>query len=435
MTELPEGWVEKRLDTLGDVVTGSTPLTVRSDYWNGHVPFFTPGDLAQGRTVHATKRTVTELGAETGRPLPQGSVMVTCIGNIGRVSLAGVSGITNQQINSIVPAPSVDARYLMYGLCSPGCQAQMQSLASATTVSIINKAKFSSVLVPMVPLQQQVQIVAAIDEQFSCLDVGVAAMERAHRNLLRITDAVLNAAVEGRLSDQATPVVATPEGIPTTVGLHPLPPGWRWEKIDDVAQVQGGIQKQPKRRPGQNAQPYLRVANVLRGRLDLSEVQMMELFSGELEKFRLRQGDLLVVEGNGSRDQIGRSALWGDEIPDCVHQNHIIRVRPGPTILPSYLDIFWNSPGAAERLQQIASTTSGLYTLNTQKVKNTLIAVPPLDEQTRIAAEVERRISLVESLEHASTNVQSRSEALRRSILRSAFRGDLVAHKQFYQAR
>ncbi len=133
-----------------------------------------------------------------------------------------------------------------------------------------------------------------------------------------------------------------------------LPGGWCWATIDEIAQVHGGIQKQPKRAPKQNAFPYLRVANVLRGRLDLSEIELMELFGNELETLRLQPGDLLIVEGNGSVTEIGRSAVWKGQIPDCVHQNHIIRVR----LLggcPEYVDYFWNSPRGTRQVMSLAS--------------------------------------------------------------------------------
>src|SRR5579863_8682809 len=110
--------------------------------------------------------------------------------------------------------------------------------------------------------------------------------------------------------------------------MSDLPEGWEWVETGSIAEVQGGIQKQPKRKPVANMYPFLRVANVPRGRLDLSDVHKVELFDGEIERYRLRLGDLLVVEGNGSLEQIGRAAQWGGEIEDCVHQNHLIRVRP-----------------------------------------------------------------------------------------------------------
>jgi type I restriction enzyme S subunit len=101
--------------------------------------------------------------------------------------------------------------------------------------------------------------------------------------------------------------------------MSDLPSGWEWIDAGSITQVQGGIQKQPKRRPVANSFPFLRVANVLRGRLDLGDVHEIELFDGEIERYRLQPGDLLVVEGNGSPDQIGRAAQWhGESKTVCI---------------------------------------------------------------------------------------------------------------------
>lgn len=152
-----------------------------------------------------------------------------------------------------------------------------------------------------------------------------------------------------------------------TSSLPSLPKGWCWATVTEIAEVQGGIQKQPKRKPSKNGCPYLRVANVLRNRLDLSEVHEIGLFGNELERLRLLKGDLLVVEGNGSKTEIGRSAIWNAAIDPCVHQNHIIRVRSVAGV-PEFLNYYWNSTEGNQRVMDEAASTSGLYTLSVAKV-------------------------------------------------------------------
>jgi type I restriction enzyme S subunit len=168
------------------------------------------------------------------------------------------------------------------------------------------------------------------------------------------------------------------------------------------------------------------VANVGRNRLDLSDVHEVELFDGELDRYRLEPGDLLVVEGNGSPEQIGRSAVWRGAIRNCVHQNHLIRVRPGPQLDPEYLGLYWNTPQTSERLRSVSSSTSGLYTLSTAKVKSILIPVIPLSEQRRIVAGVDRQLTILHSLMTAIDHALKRSDRLRRAILESALSGRLV---------
>ena len=165
---------------------------------------------------------------------------------------------------------------------------------------------------------------------------------------------------------------------------------------------------------------------MLRGELLLDEVHQIELFDGELEKYRLQAGDLLVVEGNGSPQQIGRAACWVAEITDCVHQNHLIRVRPGPSLDPGYLALYWNAPHTALVLRDVASSTSGLYTLSTAKVKSIPIPLAPLPEQRRIAEEVDQQLEAYSRLEESIRRAMDRLQAVRRSVLAVAFSGQLV---------
>ncbi|MGW3423522.1 restriction endonuclease subunit S [Streptomyces phaeochromogenes] len=180
-------------------------------------------------------------------------------------------------------------------------------------------------------------------------------------------------------------------------GERELPAGWDWVNLAQVCDVTGGIQKQAKRRPVQNKFPFLRVANVGRGSLDLGDIHEVELFEGELERFRLTNGDLLVVEGNGSPDQVGRAALWHGAIKDAVHQNHLIRVRPTSVIDPRFLELLWNSPDISAQLLRVAQSTSGLYTLSTSKLNRVEFALPPLAEQRRIVEALEEQLSRIDA--------------------------------------
>ncbi|MGW2296352.1 restriction endonuclease subunit S [Streptomyces violaceorubidus] len=200
-------------------------------------------------------------------------------------------------------------------------------------------------------------------------------------------------------------------------GGRELPAGWAWVRLNQVCDVSGGIQKQAKRRPVQNKFPFLRVANVGRGSLNLAEVHEIELFDGELDRFRLRAGDLLVVEGNGSPDQIGRAAMWRGSIEDAVHQNHLIKVRPTSAIEPGFLELLWNSPVVSGQLLRVAQSTSGLYTLSTSKLNRVEFALPPLAEQRRIVEALEEQLSRIDSGVATLRQGQRRLEGLRKRVL------------------
>jgi type I restriction enzyme S subunit len=196
--------------------------------------------------------------------------------------------------------------------------------------------------------------------------------------------------------------------------------------LDEIAEVQGGIQKQQKRRPVENKYPFLRVANVSSGALNLQDVHEVELFEGELDRFSLRPGDLLVVEGNGSVSQLGRAARWNGEIENCVHQNHLIRVRPGPAVLARFLELVWNSPSISEQLRRVAASTSGLHTLSTAKLKGVSIALPPLKEQRHIVAVLEEQLPRLDAAGSNAARAIASAAAMIRSIKAQAVR-DLVS--------
>lgn len=202
---------------------------------------------------------------------------------------------------------------------------------------------------------------------------------------------------------------------------------WPVIPLAEVAELQGGIQKQPKRAPKSNAFPFLRVANVTATGLDLREVHEIELFDGEFDRLRLCRGDLLVVEGNGSASQIGRASVWDGSIKDAVHQNHLIRVRPGPRLDHRFLGLLWNSPAIRDELSRVASSTSGLHTLSVTKLKRIELPLPPLEEQQRIVEILEDRLSRLDAADAYLASSRKRLVSMERSALDSLFGGADVA--------
>ncbi|WP_437967182.1 restriction endonuclease subunit S [Sorangium sp. So ce260] len=205
-----------------------------------------------------------------------------------------------------------------------------------------------------------------------------------------------------------------------------LPYGWEWAQLGVITQIQGGIQKQPSRIPKKHAFPFLRVANVLRGRLDLSDVHHIELFPGELERLRLAPGDLLVVEGNGSKSEIGRVAVWVGAIPSCVHQNHIIRARPVADIRSNFVASYLNSPDGISQLIEKASSTSGLHTLSVSKLTSIAVPVAPIAEQDRIVSAIEQHLSDIDAGVASLERVVANLKRYRAAVLQAACEGRLV---------
>ena len=129
----------------GDVVTGNTPSTTKSDYWNGDIPFYSPADFTENAYCGSTEKTITELGLKQGRAIPINSVMVTCIASIGKMAINDKVGITNQQINTIIPYEQFDYKYLYY-LINQNIY-KLANTAPQTAVPIVNKTEFEKTLI------------------------------------------------------------------------------------------------------------------------------------------------------------------------------------------------------------------------------------------------------------------------------------------------
>lgn len=302
----------------------------------------------------------------------------------------------------------IDPRFLYYRVLAADVLSAMKELQQGTSYPAIRDDDLKNFAVALPPGPEQVRIADDLERRVAHLQAAERSIQSAFRKVKAAKASVHEAAATGAL---------LPAIDPTT---------WELVTAGDVTDVRGGIQKQPKRLPTLNKYPFLRVANVGRGVLDLTDIHEIELFGDELSTYRLQAGDLLVVEGNGSVDQIGRAARWDEAIVDCVHQNHLIRVRPGERVDSHFLELVWNAPSTIAQLVAVASSTSGLHTLSTGKIKAIQLRVPDLPTQRALVTEAARRLSLLESAERSIAKQLARCSAARSSILTAAFNGDLV---------
>lgn len=199
-------------------------------------------------------------------------------------------------------------------------------------------------------------------------------------------------------------------------------PAWPVRALGEMADVQGGLQVSRRRSTLPLEAPYLRVANVHRGRLDLSEVKTMRVTEAELQRTVLEPGDLLVVEGHGNADEIGRVGRWSGAIEGCVHQNHLIRVRADGCMAESaYLEVALNTGEPLRQLRGAGRTTSGLNTLSTSDVRAVSVLVPPLDVQQEFV----RQREALRGLGERQAEAAARLDALSAALQSRAFRGEL----------
>lgn len=185
--------------------------------------------------------------------------------------------------------------------------------------------------------------------------------------------------------------------VETEFGL--VPETWLSMALDNCADVQTGV---AKGRKFENAEmvdvPYLRVANVQDGHLDLSEMKLIHIRRSEVERYRLQTGDVVLTEG-GDFDKLGRGFIWRGELDLCVHQNHVFAVRPDrKRLLPEFFAYLAQSAYGKAYFLKVAHKTTNLACINSTKLKAFPVLIPPtLDEQREIVEildAIDRKISL-----------------------------------------
>ena len=321
-------------------------------------------------------------------------------GFVGK-GINGVLGSTLMKINF----PGIENHFAYYFLKSK--YLEINSKPKGTGTPHVNPELLWNYIFPIAPLPEQQAIVSKIEQLFSDLDNGIENFKKAQEQLKRYRQSVLKAACEGKLVPTEAELTRA-EGrdyepadvllarilkerrekwngkgkykepaAPDTSGLLDLPGGWGWTNVGSTGKVSGGLTKNPKRNKLFQQMPYIRVANVYADKLKLEDIANIGIKESEIERVLLEKGDLLVVEGNGSLDQIGRAALWDGSISPCVHQNHIIKVRFNPTKIGKYILLWLLSKKGRKEITNVASSTSGLYTLSISKVASLFVPFPP----------------------------------------------------------
>jgi hypothetical protein len=193
-------------------------------------------------------------------------------------------------------------------------------------------------------------------------------------------------------------------------------------RLDNLAEVVSGVAKGRKLQAGYREVPYLRVANVQAGRLDLTEIKTIPATEREVEELALKPGDVLLTEG-GDSDKLGRGAIWRGELPLCIHQNHVFRVRPHQGMLDShFFASFLLMPEAKAYFLRCAKKTSNLASINMRQLRALPVPDLSLAVQARVSDAVAELYSLTQMTEEAGRAFQ----AMNASLVMHAFRGDLT---------
>ncbi|MEO6320582.1 MAG: restriction endonuclease subunit S, partial [Polaromonas sp.] len=394
---------------------------------------------------------------DEGYVVTQGELLIGMDGDFHSSFWGAEPALLNQRVCKITPNENWCCKKLLSYLL-PGYLSAINQQTSAITVKHLSSRTIGEIELPLPPAAEQTRIVEKLEELLSDLDAGVAELKAAQKKLTQYRQSLLKAAVEGALTagwraaqgggqpaesaESGTTLLARilaerrsrwqarqlakfkeqgktppkgwqekyPEPVaPDTAGLPALPQGWVWASLDMLGEIASGVAKGTKRDADVEVRevPYLRVANVQRGYLDLSEVKTILATKRDIAELTLQNGDVLFNEG-GDRDKLGRGWVWRDEVANCIHQNHVFRMRPYlAEVLPELISHQGNTFGKTW-FQSAGKQTTNLASINMTMLRMFPVPLGPADEQQELLLQLQLKLEALDrqelAVEPASAN-------------------------------
>lgn len=452
----PEGaeqrWGIVKLEEIADIRSGNGFPIKYQGRTEGEFPFFKVGDISRNwqkgmitltNGEHCLSQA--EVKAIRAKTLPEGSVVFAKIGAavaLNRRAILGVESLVDNNVMALVPSAMTTSRFLFYFMC----QVDLGASTRGGAVPSLRRGDVADLDIPLPPLPEQRRIVARIEELFSRLDAGVAALRHAKAQLQRYRQSVLAAAVTGQLTQawrELHPDTESAETLlervlkqrreqwdgrvrykepiePATERGGEIPDSWMWTSTDSVcSQITDGEHIQPRYQ--EEGLPMLSAKHVRDGYVILDGAGLIapEDFETCLKRCAPVKDDVLIVSVGATT---GRTGIVGDQPPFSLVRS-VLLLRP-LSILPRYL-LLWNQSPWIMRWKASASGASAQPHLYIKDTRRMPIALPPLAEQHQIVAEVEARTTAIDHLEAELDRQITRSNRLRQSTLSAAFHGNL----------
>ena len=407
---VPANWCWTRLDNISEIVTGGTPSKKHPEYYGGSFPFFKPSDLDAGRHVFKASEYLTDEGKLVSRIIPANSTAVCCIGSIGKCGFIEKTGTTNQQINSVIP--KILPLYLFYYLNTNSFQNELLGMASATTISIVNKSKMEQCRFPLPPLAEQQRIVARIESLFAKLD---EVKEKAQAVVDGYEDrkaAILHKAFTGEL----TAKWREEQGINIT--------SWKQTDLQAVCsmKITDGTHKTPTYCERDEGFPFISAKDITGETICWDNIKYIvpELHTELYARLAPQRDDILLAK-NGTT---GVAAIVDvDKVFDLYVT--IAVLRPNKEIIePRFLLDIVNSPICKRQFDEHL-TGIGVPNLHLRDIKAVAINLPIREEQKEIVHLVDSMIEAENTIKSTAESVLDQIDTMKKAILARAFRGEL----------
>ena len=460
---LPHGWTRLTMGEVGRWFGGGTPSKANPRFWiGGKIPWVSPKDMKFDLITDAQDHITEDAVAQSATNLvEEGSILIVVRSGILQhtlpVAVASRQVALNQDLKAVKPRENIRSDYLALALKAFERDILHTCTKTGTTVQSLELPVFLRFQIPVAPLPEQRRIVAEIEKQFTRLEAGVTALRRVQANLKRYRAAVLESACEGRLvpteaelsktGNRKAPF-ETGEALltrilterrknwqgrsqykepvaPETETLPPLPHGWTVASVDQLSGHITSGSRDWSQFYDKGTGTFILAQNVRPMRLDLSERQSVDAPKGdaETERTRVRRSDILVTIVGAKTGDVCRVP---SELDDHFVCQSVALLRPVLQDFAKFTEMYLASQENGQAQWKRFIYGQGRPHLSFEQLRMTAIALPPLAEQTRIVAEVERRLSVVEELEAVVYANLQRATRLRQSILQKAFTGKLT---------
>ncbi len=421
--EMPAHWDVVALRFLVDAEGGGTPDTGKPELWDGDIPWVSPKDMKRHEIDDAEDHvSPLALACSPLRVIESEAVLIVVRGMILAHSFPTAittKAVTiNQDMKALRCSERLAPRFLRDFF--RGCERVLVSLAdeSAHGTRKLESEQLGRFEVCVPPLDEQRRIIDYLADQTARLDALVAAKERVLGLLAEKRRALVTRAVTRGL-DAGVPLRYS--GIPW---LGDIPAHWVVTRLKFVAEIRGGLTLGKSYGGAELVEyPYLRVANVQDGRLDLSAMATVRVPQAEARATLLQAGDVLMNEG-GDADKVGRGCVWRGEIDPCLHQNHVFAVRTH-RVSPEWLDLWTSAEVAKAYFESRARQSTNLASISATHIKELPIPLPPASEREAILADVAVKIAKLDALRSATERTIALLKERRGALITAAVTGKI----------
>ena len=443
LPELPKGWVWTTLDEIAQIILGQSPPSSTYNEDGVGLPFYQ--GKAEFGDIYPTPR---KWCSQPKKIAEKGDVLISVRAPVGPTNICPEKSCIGRGLAAIRGLDGIQPRFILYLMRSS--ENVIVGRGTGTTFKAITGSQLRGFEIPLPPLPEQQRIVAKIEELFTQLDAGVAALEKAKAQLRRYRLAVLKAAVGGELTREwreahqgelePAPVLLErilekrrtrweaenpgkrykPLAPPDTEDLPKVPEGWAWASLRQLAdKIQYGHTESATEEP--IGPKFLRITDIQDGRVNWDTVPYCKCSEEQHAKYRLVPGDIVFTRTGATT---GKSYLISD-CPDAVFASYLIRLQISKQLDTKYVALFLTSPIYWSQIM-IVKKGSAQPGVNATILATLRVPFPPLAEQQRIVAEVEQRLSVADEMEKTVEQSLKRAERLRQSILKRAFEGKLA---------